>query len=279
MTALATLVATSAHAANLIKNGGFELGPNPGARMVIPAASTAIQNWTVVTNAIDYVGTEWAAQEGAKSVALNGSAPGTIEQSFATVAGTPYTLKFFQSGDPGIEPFIMTVRVRAAGQQQDFSFDAEHVWPWGMGWAENTWVFNATSTTTTLQFTSLIAGGNGPAIDSVVVTGASPVGIADDPGASLAFALDAPRPNPGAGAFTVTFAVPVASDDLRLSVLDARGRTVRVLASGPHAAGVDARAWDGTTDAGGRAAPGVYFIRLVAADRGVQLTRKGILLP
>jgi choice-of-anchor C domain-containing protein len=266
-----------AHAANLIKNGGFELGPNPGARMSLASGSTAIQSWTVMTAAIDYVGTEWAAEEGAKSVALNGTTPGGIAQSFATISGAPYTVKFFQSGDPNIEPFIMTLRVSAAGQHQDFSFDAEHVWPWGMGWAENTFAFTANAATTTLQFTSLIAGANGPAIDSVVVTGPSPVGVDGD--ADVSFVLAAPFPNPTAGAFSVVFALPVAIDDLRLSVLDARGREVRVLASGALEPGVFARTWDGTTDAGGRAASGVYFVRLAAPGRGLELVRKGILLP
>ena len=63
------------------------------------------------------------------------------------------------------------------------------------------------------------------------------------------------------------------------SVLDARGREVRVLASGPHAAGADARAWDGLAEDGRRAAPGVYFVRLIAPSAGVHLVRKGVLLP
>jgi choice-of-anchor C domain-containing protein len=230
----------------------------------------------VTDAAIEYVGTDWAAHEGAKSVALNGSSPGGIAQTFATVSGAPYTVKFFQSGDPATEPFIKTVRVSAAGQQQDYSFDAEHVWQWGMGWAEKTFAFTANAATTTLQFTSLVAGGNGPAIDSVVVTGPSPVGVGDG---ALEFTLGSPVPNPGAGALTVVFAVPLATDDLRLSVLDARGREVRVLTSGVHESGVFARTWNGITDAGGRAAPGVYFMRLAVPSLGVQLVRKGIFLP
>jgi choice-of-anchor C domain-containing protein len=270
-------LAGSAHAANLLVNGSFDLGADPGVRMSVPVASNTIQGWTVTTSAIEYVGTGWAAMHGPRSVALNGSAPGAIEQTFATVSGAAYTVKFFLTGDPGTTP-PRNVRVSAAGQQQDFAFDAEHVWEWGMGWLEQTFVFSATAATTTLRFASLDAGANGPAIDSVVVTGANPLDAGFGAG-ELGFALGAPRPSPApGGAFSVTFAVPVATRDLRLSVLDARGREVRVLAAGAHAAGAGAVTWDGRAEDGSRAAPGVYFVRLLAPDAGVRLVKKGVLL-
>ena len=56
----AGLPAPTAAAANLIQNGGFELGPEPDMVMAISAGSNAIQGWTVTGAAIDYVGGQWA---------------------------------------------------------------------------------------------------------------------------------------------------------------------------------------------------------------------------
>jgi choice-of-anchor C domain-containing protein len=276
--ALALILAGAAGpamAANLAKNGSFEVGPEPNMSMPMPMGSTAIQDWTVVVAAVDYVGGSWAAAQGARSLALNGTTPGGIAQSIATLAGQPYTVKFMLAGDAFTEPLFKHVRVSAAGQQQDFEFDASHAWPWDMGWSERTFAFTSNSTTTTLQFTSLTAGDAGPVIDSVVVTGPSPVGV-DDRGAR-GFALSSPIPNPSPEGATVTFIVPVAAS-LRLTVHDARGREVRVLTAGPHEAGAYARAWDGRTATGARAAPGLYFIRLTAPG-AVELVRKAILVP
>src|SRR5664279_3424060 len=88
--------------ANLLTNGSFETGPNPGGFTNLAAGSTAITGWTVSTPGnIDYVGSLWVAANGSRSLDLEGSAgtcavptncPGGIEQSFATTAGTQYTV-------------------------------------------------------------------------------------------------------------------------------------------------------------------------------------------
>jgi len=272
----AGLPAPTAAAANLVHNGGFELGPEPDMVMAISAGSTAIQGWTVTGAAIDYVGGQWAAREGARSVALNGTSPGGLSQSFLTLAGQPYQVKFFLAGDAFSNPILKHVRVSAAGQTQDYEFNAEHAWPWDLGWLEKTFSFTASAGTTTLQFTSLDAGDTGPALDSVVVTGPSPVGV-DDRGEVRGFALTSPFPNPSPRSATVTFTVPVTAP-LRLTVQDARGRTVRVLAHGAFEAGVHARTWDGLATSGDRAPAGLYFIRL-SAPGGIDLVRKAVLLP
>jgi choice-of-anchor C domain-containing protein len=262
-------------AANLIVNGSFELGPEPDQSMAMPPGSTAIQGWTVVGAAVDYVGGQWAAREGMRSLALNGTAPGAIAQSFQTLAGQPYTVKFFMAGDAFSNPILKRMRVAAAGQSQDYEFNAEHAWPWDMGWAEKVFQFTASGGTTTLQFTSLDAGDTGPAIDSVVVTGPSPVGVGDRD--LRGFALSSPIPNPSPEGATVTFTVPVAAA-LRLTVHDARGRMLRVLAAGTHEAGAYARAWDGRLASGDRAPAGLYFIRLTTPG-GIALVRKTVLVP
>ena len=56
--------------------------------------------------------------------------------------------------------------------------------------------------------------------------------------------LGVPVPNPASGRTRLSFTLPAAAD-VRLDLLDVRGRTVAVLSQGPHAAGEHA-AWAGT---------------------------------
>jgi hypothetical protein len=67
-------------------------------------------------------------------------------------------------------------------------------------------------------------------------------------------------PIPSRGATRVDFSVP-REEHVRLSVLDAQGRLVAVLADGLHAAGAYHVAWDGRRGAASAPA-GLYFVRL-----------------
>ncbi|MEM7789332.1 MAG: T9SS type A sorting domain-containing protein [Bacteroidota bacterium] len=67
--------------------------------------------------------------------------------------------------------------------------------------------------------------------------------------------LDVPRPNPASGLARVTYAL-AAPASVEVAVVDLLGRTVAVLASGPHPAGRHETAIPGTL------APGVYVARL-----------------
>lgn len=77
-------------------------------------------------------------------------------------------------------------------------------------------------------------------------------------------ALSAPRPNPARGEVAFEVALPVAGP-VALSIIDPRGRVLRVLESAPLAAGRHPYAWDGKDRLGRRAAAGVYVIRLETA--------------
>ena len=82
-----------------------------------------------------------------------------------------------------------------------------------------------------------------------------------EPGAgSGAIELGRPAPNPVAGTTTLRFTLAQPAD-VRLSVVDALGREVVVLAAAPHAAGEHAAELDtsGLT-------PGLYVVRLAAGD-------------
>ncbi|MFH1142961.1 MAG: LamG-like jellyroll fold domain-containing protein [Candidatus Eisenbacteria bacterium] len=79
------------------------------------------------------------------------------------------------------------------------------------------------------------------------------------------FALLANSANPLRGAGRFVFALPREAN-VRLTVLDIQGREVAVLAQGGYTAGYHDAQWDGRA-AGGRAATGIYFLRLSVPGR------------
>lgn len=83
--------------------------------------------------------------------------------------------------------------------------------------------------------------------------------------APVAFALRAP--NPARGNTTLEFGLP-AEADVSLEVIDMAGRRVASLAEGRHSAGLHRVTWTGETSSG-RAAPGMYLVRLQAAGKHI----------
>jgi choice-of-anchor C domain-containing protein len=164
--------------ADMILNGSFESGPNPGSFMNLAGGSTAIDSWFVTGDGIDYTGTLWQASEGSRSLDLDGSgtAPfpnGGIAQTFATTVGMRYVVQFDMAGNPNSGPAIKPMRVSAAGDESDFFFDITGKSVNNMGWERKTWEFVATSTFSTIEFRSLTVSPNtgwGPALDNVSVT-------------------------------------------------------------------------------------------------------------
>jgi hypothetical protein len=96
----------------------------------------------------------------------------------------------------------------------------------------------------------------------------------EDPAAPSGVRLLGSRPNPfrdrTAIALSLSRPMPV-----RLEVLDISGRCVALLHDGPLDAGLQTIAWDGRTQAGARAASGVYFYRLSTGGttEGLRLLR------
>jgi len=94
-----------------------------------------------------------------------------------------------------------------------------------------------------------------------------------------AFALDPPLPNPCRGATLLRFVVPQGTgsgERASLAIHGLDGRLVRTLVDAAVPAGAREAIWDGRDDAGSRAAPGIYFLRLDWAGR--QLTRRLVVL-
>jgi choice-of-anchor C domain-containing protein len=190
--ALLWSVAASAIAApNLLQNGSFEDYSKPPASWGspgmydndVPIGSSLIPGWTVINDNIDYFGSFWQAAQGTRSLDLAGStlaiSSGGVSQTFATQAGASYLVTFALSGNPitalsveSPQP-VKTLRVSAAGQSADFSYDvvtkgnSVH----NMKYENEQFSFTANSSQTTLALFSTMADrASGPVIDNVFVS-------------------------------------------------------------------------------------------------------------
>lgn len=185
LTAALVLAFGSAAQANLISNGSFEAGspqPGVGGFSTLATGSTALADWSVTSGDIDWINGYWQASLGTHSVDLNGNNPGTISQSFATVAGSLYRLSFDLAGNPDNFDGLKQVLVSAGDTSSTFDFDTTGTSGGAMGWVGEELVFMATSALTTLSFASQSGGPNccwGPAIDNVVVELVGPSGEGD----------------------------------------------------------------------------------------------------
>jgi choice-of-anchor C domain-containing protein len=172
-------VSATLASATLLVNGSFELGGftgcSNGAFCRVAAGNTAISGWQVGGVAVDWHNNVDLKQPHTGSLVvdlhLDGGAgqQGTLAQSFATAIGQSYLLTFYLAG-PGtglLNPRQVIVSV--AGVQQTFSTPASS--NTNMQWGLHTLLFNATSTTTTLTFSSPANGAGfwGPVLDSVSV--------------------------------------------------------------------------------------------------------------
>jgi len=94
---------------------------------------------------------------------------------------------------------------------------------------------------------------------------ASPSDVPHGPVLPVRVTLEGNFPNPFNPSTVIRFSLPAAGP-IRLTVLDMRGRTVRVLRSGPAAAGSQQAAWDARDDSGNAVPSGLYLYRLEAGS-------------
>jgi hypothetical protein len=89
------------------------------------------------------------------------------------VSGQKYDVSFDFAGNPMNGPKIKTLKVSAAGESQNFTFDITGHSAGNMGWKTQHWTFTATAAETTLEFDSADSAPNlsgwGPALDNVIV--------------------------------------------------------------------------------------------------------------
>jgi len=177
------LSAARAEGPSLIVNGSFEDGPVAPVYLNLAGGSATIKGWVVTGEGIDYVGPRyWTSSDGTHALDLDGSvrsassppyAQGGIAQTFATTPGKEYVVTFDLAGNTYRGPTIKPLRVSAAGQEADFSFDITGKSGANMGWLRKTWTFTAKDASTTLEFRSLTvspATGWAAAVDNVSVT-------------------------------------------------------------------------------------------------------------
>ncbi|HYV66272.1 MAG TPA: FlgD immunoglobulin-like domain containing protein, partial [Myxococcales bacterium] len=107
----------------------------------------------------------------------------------------------------------------------------------------------------------------------VIVTATSAVGgpFREGPGFT-----SSPAPNPARRGVTFDFALQQAGR-ARAEVFDAAGRRVAVVLDRDLGAGPHVGTWDGRTETGGHASPGLYYLRLTlpgySGSRPVAITR------
>lgn len=165
--------ATEVDGPNILVNGGFERGADPGGALILPPSSPLLQGWTVevpgTERQVYYVGTLWQAAEGTRSVGFRLSqfyfgqkkqAP-DIKQSFATVAGQRYRVVFYQAVDAWHKNNPMILRMAVAGQTRDYTYQADqNATRQHMEWVKRSFAFVATAASTTIQFSPQYVGTN-----------------------------------------------------------------------------------------------------------------------
>ena len=108
---------------------------------------------------------------------------------------------------------------------------------------------------------AMVSSGNAYTLNAGFYGAALQLLVAVPPRPSLPkrFALYAPSPNPSAAGANVTFDLPRASP-VALNLYDVNGRVVRRLAEGSREAGQYHVTWDGRSESGAVAPPGVYLL-------------------
>jgi choice-of-anchor C domain-containing protein len=165
----AAALSVNAGAVTLI-NGGFETGAPTGEFTTAPPV--IVPGWDVTAGTVDHIGTYWTNNGGsAGSIDLAGSSPGTLAQTFATVAGQAYRVTFFIAGNNGGGSAIKSLNVLATGgSTANYAFDTTGFGRTNMGWSERFYNFRASGSSSTLSFA---AGSDssffGPALDDVSI--------------------------------------------------------------------------------------------------------------
>jgi choice-of-anchor C domain-containing protein len=160
--------------ANLIVNGSFEEGTEPGEQGWKPLdkGSKDIKGWEVTRGQIDYISSYWEHADGKRSIDLHGSPGyGGIKQTFKTKKGQKYRLNFALAGNPVGTIAEKKLGVKVGDKEEEFLFNTEGKTTTDMGWATQVLDFTATDSETTLEFYTLMKEdpNYGPALDNVSV--------------------------------------------------------------------------------------------------------------
>src|SRR5256885_6040166 len=82
-------------AKNLLANGGFEQGKDPGAYSTEGTRSHNISSWSISKGTVDYIGSYFKPHGGQRCIDLDGTpGPGAIQQTFDTIPERRYRVTF-----------------------------------------------------------------------------------------------------------------------------------------------------------------------------------------
>lgn len=173
------LSAGASSAANLIVNGGFNVGGTLNGGFQTPGVgSSALAGWTIYFGNVDWITGYWQSSDGdGFSVDMDGTTRGGISQTINTVIGKTYNLTFDMSGNPDAGPDTDTLNVFADVFLPDATYTVGGSNSRSnMGWSQRSYTFtaNATSTVIAFQSDSRNLCCYGAAIDNVSVSGAVP---------------------------------------------------------------------------------------------------------
>ena len=169
-------------------NGSFENGSyvdGGGGYQTLNVGATALTGWTISAGSVDWIGSFWTSQNGARSVDLSGVDAGAISQHLLTTIGKTYSVTFYLAGNPAGTPAVKNLTVSATGATSaSYTFDTTGHSTTSMGWTLKEYAFSATSADTLLTFTSLTTTSAGPALDNIVVTETAASSSTSGPGAA-----------------------------------------------------------------------------------------------
>jgi len=160
-------------AGNLVMNGSFESGTNPGLfATVLGGDTTSITHWEVTGVSVDYIGSYWNASNifnplDLRSIDLIGSDVGGLKQTVTTIIGQQYLFSFDYSANPDGDDTIAKTGTAIAGPItlpiSVFASNGNTLL-----WVSESSFFTATSTLTILSFAGLTeSSGFGVALDNV----------------------------------------------------------------------------------------------------------------
>ena len=191
-----TSVGVATVTSNIVSDGLFLDAGTPADYTTYTLGQT-FGSWTVTSGKVDLLGNGWDSSPlGGNAVDLgggvtgSGGAPGTISQTLATQAGQQYTLTFQLSGQWVNDSNDKHLALSIGGNTQDISISRPSGWTQtNFQWSQQTVTFTATSSSTTLSFQSLDAGGEGPIVGDISVVGplvGSSYSLADNAGGRFA---------------------------------------------------------------------------------------------
>jgi choice-of-anchor C domain-containing protein len=175
MTCVLAGYASQATAAT-IANGSFNSPIDPGSFITVYTNdNTTIPGWTVDKGNVDYIGTYWPAQDGGRSIDLNGLTPATISTVITDLKfGQQYTISFWMAANPdggNVEKTLDLLIADIGGASFKFSTVGDRT---NMGWAQYFFTFtaNALNGEMKLSFASTTGGDNypfGPALSHIEI--------------------------------------------------------------------------------------------------------------